>query len=137
MDVVSGRSLVDGTGEGPLMRLTHPISLWGGVDPVTGTIADPRHPQAGVSIASTVLFIPATVGSSSSSAIMLELIREGTAPAGVLVGAADAILAMGVVVARELGYPAVPVVEVAGEELEGLEDGAPVRVADGRIEATG
>ena len=122
-----GRVLVAGTGVGPLLRLRAPISFWGGVDPVAGTVADPRHPDHGRSLAGTVLWIPATVGSSSSSAIMLELLREGTAPAAVLLGRADAILALGAVVARELGYPRSPsVLESPLDGLEGLGEGAPL-----------
>ena len=127
---MTGRMLIGGTGSGPLLRLTRPISFWGGVDPVRGTIADPRHPEHGRSISGTVLWVPAAVGSSSSSAIMLELIREGTAPAAVLMGRADAILALGAVVASELGYTPIPVVEVDADALAGLESGDVVEVAD-------
>lgn len=132
MTTVTGRPLVPGTAEGPLLRLRAPISFWGGVDPVAGTIADPRHPDHGRSIAGTVLLVPAPIGSSSSSAIMLELLREGTAPAAVLLGRADAILALGVVVGRELGYAPIPILEVDAAALDGVADGTTVRVgADG------
>jgi len=127
--VVAGRVLVAGEGGGPLLRLDHAISFWGGVDPVTGTICDPRHPDFGASITGTVLAIPATVGSSSSSAIMLELLREGTAPAAILLARADAILALGVIVGRELGYNGIPIVEVPVEQLACLEQGAPALVS--------
>lgn len=128
---VTGRTLVAGEASGPLLRLTHPISFWGGVDPVAGTIVDPRHPQFHASIAGTVLLIPSAVGSSSSSAIMLELLREGTAPAAVLMGRADAILALGGIVGRELGYDPVPVVEVDPAAFDGVEDGVVLRVEAG------
>ena len=129
-----GRVLVSGDAVGPLFRLRAPISLWGGVDPVSGTIADPRHPDHGASIEGTVLAIPGAVGSSSSSAIMLELLREGTAPAAVLMARADAILALGVVVGAELGYPTCPVLEVDVDELSDVDDGTLLRVsAEGHI----
>ena len=65
---------------------------------------------------------------------MLELLREGTAPAAILMGKADAILALGGVVGRELGYSPIPIVEVPPAELERLPDGAPITVhADGRV----
>lgn len=132
---VRGRVLVAGEGEGPLLRLAAPISFWGGVDPVAGTIADPRHPDHGRSIAGTVLCVPSTVGSSSSSAIMLELLREGTAPAAVLLGQVDAILALGAVVARELGYAPVPILELDPLGISGLEEGTLLRVGtDGGVE---
>jgi len=128
VSVARARVLVAGTGEGPLMRLRAPISFWGGVDPVAGTVADPRHPDHGRSIAGAVLMVPATVGSSSSSAIMLELLREGTAPAAIVLGRADAILALGAVVGKELGYAPIPIVELAPEAMEGVADGATVRI---------
>ena len=127
--MVAGRVLVPGEGGGPLLRLDHAISFWGGVDPVAGTIADPRHPNYGASISGTVLAIPTAVGSSSSSAIMLELLREGTAPAAILLGKADAILSLGVIVGRELGYAGIPVLEVPVADLESLEQGALLHVS--------
>lgn len=121
--------LVPGSAEGPLLRLRAPISFWGGVDPVGGRVADPRHPDHGAALAGSVLLVPSAVGSSSSSAIMLELLRNRVAPAAVLMGRADAILALGVVVGRELGYPPIPVVEVAPEVLAAVAAGTRVRVA--------
>jgi predicted aconitase with swiveling domain len=133
MDVVTGRVLVDGVGGGPLLRLTAPISLWGGVDPIAGTIADPRHPQFGASIAGVVLAIPSAIGSSSSSAIMLELLREGTAPVAIVMGRADAILALGVIVARELGYDTIPVLELPLQGLGEVADGTRAQVRGARV----
>ena len=131
---IVGRPLVAGEAEGPLLRLTHPISFWGGVDPVSGEIVDPRHPEFGFSIAGTVLAIPSAVGSSSSSAIMLELLREKTAPAAILIGKADAILALGVVVGSELGYEPVPIIEVSPVRLLTLPDGERLTVRqDGSV----
>lgn len=128
MKVADARVLVAAMGEGPLMRLRAPISFWGGVDPVAGIIADPRHPDHGRSIAGVVLLVPATVGSSSSSAIMLELLRESTAPAAIVLGRADAILALGAVVGRELGYAPIPIVELSPEALGSVAEGATVRI---------
>lgn len=126
--VADARVLVAAAGVGPLLRLRAPISFWGGVDPVAGTVADPRHPDHGRSIAGTVLLVPAAVGSSSSSAIMLELLREGTAPAAIVLGRADAILALGAVVGRELGYAPISIVELSPEALGGVADGDIVRI---------
>ncbi|HVM80950.1 MAG TPA: DUF126 domain-containing protein [Stellaceae bacterium] len=130
--VLKGRILVAGSAEGPLLRLTAPLSFWGGIDPKTGRVSDPRHPQHGLSIAGTVLALPEPRGSSSSSAVMLELIARGLAPAALLLGEADAILALGIVVAGEMGYGTLPALEVA--ELERLPEGR-VRVStEGSIE---
>jgi uncharacterized protein len=125
-----GRVLIDGAGQGPLLRLVEPISFWGGVDPATARLTDKRHPQHGVSIAGTVLALAATRGSSSSSAIMLELLARGIAPAALLLGEPDAILALGVIVGREMGYQAIPVLAVPAAAQAVLPQGV-LRVAPG------
>ena len=130
MSRLSGEIILPGEASGPLLRLTAPISFWGGVDPATGSITDPRHPEHGRAIGGTVLAIERTIGSSSSSAIMLELLRNGQAPAALLLGAVDAILSLGVVVGREMDYPAIPVVAlgqavIASLPLEGQATIAP------------
>jgi len=83
--------------------LTAPISFWGGVDPRTGAIADARHPEFAQRISSRVLMIPATVGSSSAAAILLQLVHAGIAPAAIVLHEPDAILLLGLIVAREMG----------------------------------
>jgi predicted aconitase with swiveling domain len=98
--------LVPGSsGEGEALVLDAPISFWGGVDPKTGRIADVRHPQCGKSIAGRVLFLPGTIGSSSASAVLLELTHNGHAPAALVLHEPEAILLLGLVVAREMGWP--------------------------------
>ena len=86
------------------LALTAPISFWGGVDPQTSRIADPRHPEHGRTIAGTVLLVPETVGSSSAAAILLELVHGGRAPAAIVLHEPDAILLLGLIVAKEMGY---------------------------------
>jgi len=133
--VVKGRVLIEGAAEGPLLRLTAPLSFWGGVDPKTGTVSDPRHPQHGQGIAGTVLALAEPRGSSSSSAIMLELIARGIAPAALLLGEVDAILTLGIVVAREMGHPTLPALEVSAADLARLPERRLRVAADGTISA--
>jgi uncharacterized protein len=86
------------------LALTAPISFWGGVDPKSGRVADPRHPENGQVITGTVLFVPETVGSSSAAAILLELVHGKRAPAAIVLHEPDAILLLGLIVAKEMGY---------------------------------
>lgn len=128
---VAGRVLVAGEAEGPLLRLAEPLSFWGGVDPASGRITQPRHPDHGRCVAGTVLAMPRGIGSSSSSAVLLELIHHGCAPAALLMGEADAILALGVVVAREMGFGSIPVLEC---RVDALPAPARLRVTgEGRV----
>jgi uncharacterized protein len=84
--------------------LTAPISFWGGVDPKSSRISDVRHPQHGQEIKHRILFLPGTIGSSSASAVLLELVHRGIAPAAIIMRAPDAILLLGLIVAREMGW---------------------------------
>ncbi|MDQ6436172.1 DUF126 domain-containing protein [Mesorhizobium sp. LHD-90] len=98
--------LVPGTaGTGEALVLSAPISFWGGVDPASGRIADVRHPEHGATIAGKILFLPGTIGSSSASAVLLELVRNGHAPTAIVMHEPDAILLLGIIVAREMGWP--------------------------------
>jgi uncharacterized protein len=102
---VQAEILVAGeAGSGAALVLSAPISFWGGVDPKTGKIADVRHPERGQSIAGRVLFLPATIGSSSASAVLMELVHSGNAPAALVLHEPDAILLLGLIVAREMGW---------------------------------
>lgn len=133
--VVKGRVLIEGEGAGPLLRLMAPLSFWGGVDPKTGRVSDPRHPQHGACVAGTVLALAEPRGSSSSSAIMLELIARGIAPAALLLGEVDAILTLGIVVAREMGHATLPALAVAPDDLARLPEGRLSVTMDGTISA--
>jgi predicted aconitase with swiveling domain len=126
--------LLPGTAYGPLLRLGAPISFWGGVDPRTGRITDPRHPDHDRVIGGTILALPGTIGSSSSSAVMLELLAGGRAPAALLLAGPDAILTLGVVVGREMGYGAIPVLRLSAAAQARLPQGASLAIApDGAI----
>lgn len=104
-DAVRAGILVAGEpGTGPALVLSAPISFWGGVDPRTGTIVDVRHPEHGQPIGGRVLFLPGTIGSSSASAVLMELVHNGNAPAALVLHEPDAILLLGLIVAKEMGW---------------------------------
>jgi predicted aconitase with swiveling domain len=130
----SGRVLVAGEAAGAALVLPEALSLWGGLDPQSGEIIDRRHPCSGAIVSGRVLVLPAGRGSSSASSILLEAVRAKTAPAAILVAEADAILALGAVVARELYGNAPPVVQLGPDEYGRLRDGQWVVVQmDGMI----
>lgn len=116
-------------GVGEALVLTAPISFWGGVDPRNGLIVDVRHPQHGASIAGKVLFIPATVGSSTASTILLELVHRGLAPAAIVLDKPDAILLLGLVAAREMGWPTPVAVRFAKDNYKAYS-GQTVRIGE-------
>ncbi|TIO51573.1 MAG: DUF126 domain-containing protein [Mesorhizobium sp.] len=116
-------------GEGEALVLTAPISFWGGVDPKTGRIADVRHPQHRETVSGRVLFLPGTIGSSSASAVLLELVRNGRAPAALVLHEPDAILLLGLIVAREMGWET-PMAVRLGRDVFDTFRGTSVNVAE-------
>jgi predicted aconitase with swiveling domain len=126
------RTLVAGEAEGEALVLDEPLSFWGGVDPATGEIVDVHHPQRGANVGGRVLFMPAGRGSSSSSSVLAEAIRAGTAPAAIVLAEPDPILALGAIVARELYGVAMPIVVVSSHDAFAVHQPVLVRAhADG------
>jgi len=104
------RSLVGGTAVGDLLRLTEPLSLWGGLEPETGLIIDRNHPQLGQNVTGLIVAMPHGRGSSSSSSVLAEALRLGTGPAGFVLESPDSILVIGSLVAKLLYGSVCPIV---------------------------
>jgi len=134
-ETLRGRALLPGAGEGELVVLDEPLSFWGGLDPADGRVIDARHPQAGTVVAGKVLAMPSGRGSSSSSSVLAEAIRAGTAPVAILLGEPDAIVALGAAVAAELYDLRVPVAVLSPEAIRALPDGGLAEVEAGDREA--
>jgi len=125
MTRIAGRALV----------LDEGLSLWGGMNPATGELIDAHHPQRGTSLTGRIVVMPSGRGSSSSASILAEAVRAGTAPAAIVLGEPDLILAIGSAVAEELYGVTVPVVVVGSAVRAAIADGAEVRISpDGRLE---
>ena len=135
---VEGRALVGGTAAGPAVVLEAPLSLWGGMDPHTGRICDHHHPQLGAVLTGKMLAMPSGRGSSSSSSVLAEAIRLGTAPRAILLEEPDEILVLGALVAEYLYQRTCPIL-VLPETAHGIiPTGAHVTVSpSGRITITG
>jgi predicted aconitase with swiveling domain len=130
--LMAGELILGPAASGPLLRLTEPVSFWGGVDEKTGRIIDQHHPQFGVCMAGTAMLMGAARGSSSSSSTLLECVRLGTAPAMLLLTERDTILPVGVAAAWEIYGHGPSVVLLAGP-LD-AHDGERIRVDQlGRI----
>lgn len=125
-----------GEGEGEVLALTEPLSFWGGVDEETGVISDTHHPQHGASVAGRLLVMPGGRGSSSSSSVLAELIRAGVAPAAIVLGERDPIIALGAMVAEALYGRTVPVVVLDPADYARAATLAHARLRDDKLDAT-
>ncbi|WP_445680342.1 aconitase X swivel domain-containing protein [Radicibacter daui] len=107
---LNGATLAPGTATGSPFLLSEPLSFWGGFDSTAGTIIDRRHPQLGSYLTGRIMLMSAGRGSCSGSSVLAEAIRRGSAPAGIILLARDAIVTVGALVAAELYQRHCPVV---------------------------
>ncbi|MCL1593708.1 MAG: DUF126 domain-containing protein [Actinomycetia bacterium] len=127
--------LVPGQAQGIVVRLEEPLSFWGGFDPKTGAIIDHRHPQLGVSLTDHIVVMTRGRGSSSSTGVLAEAIRIGTAPAAIVLREPDLIIALGALVANDLYGTSCPVIVADDRTFAALRTGCTVDIAieDGAI----
>lgn len=128
--------LVPGSAAGRASVLTDPLSLWGGLDPDTGTVIDAHHPQRGSVIAGSVLVMPFGRGSSSSASILLEAVRLRTHPSAIVTAEADDILVLGAIVAKALYDITVPVVVLPRSAYDLIRTSDEVEIAEDRVTVT-
>lgn len=123
MRLIKGRALVSGEASGKVLASDEPISFWGGYDQHSGEIIDRRHPLSGKIAAGRVLAIPFSRGSSTTSAVLLEAIRAGTAPVGIITTGVDTFFALASIVADEMYAKPIPVIALEKEDFASLKDG--------------
>lgn len=134
-NVIQGRVLVAGEAAGLALWSDEPLSFWGGYDQNTGEIIDRRHPLSGKVGSNRVIAIPHTRGSSTTTAVLLESVRQGKAPAAIITTGVAAFLALASIVADELYGRNFPVVMIAEEEFGRIESGQWISInGDGVIE---
>lgn len=131
---MQGRAVVAGRATGEAVVSAQPISLWGGLDARTGEVIDRRHDCSGRIVTGRVFVFPWGKGSSTGSAILLESIRLGTAPAAIINCATDPIAALGSIIADELYGRCVPIVVLGEEDFRSLRDKDRLTIApDGAV----
>jgi len=132
--VIPGRPIVAGRASGAALVTDAPLSFWGGYDWKTGEIIDRRHMLSGASARGKILAVPFTRGSSTTTAVLLEAIRAGTAPAALVTTDVDFFFALASVVADELYAAPLPLVALGAGEYARLQTGDDVQVkTDGRL----
>lgn len=126
--VIETRILVAGDATGELLVASEPLSFWGGYSQTTGEIIDRRHPLSGRIAAGRILALPGSRGSSTTTAVLLEALRNGTAPAAILTVGVDNFLSLASIVADEMYGRAIPLAAVTPEDFARLQSGVPARL---------
>jgi hypothetical protein len=126
--VIRGKLLVAGESEGEALVTDEPLSFWGGYDQRTGEIIDRRHPLSGQIAAGRVLVVPASRGSSTTTAVLLEAVRLGKAPAAIVTRAVDHFFALASIVADEMYRKPIPIVALDEDDFASLQTGEWIQV---------
>lgn len=135
MDEISlrGRVIIPGEARGIALVSHEPLSFWGGYDWKTGEIIDRRHMLSGRVAKDKVLAVPFTRGSSTTTAVLLEAIRAGTAPAAILTTDTDFFFALASVVAEELYASPLPLVALAEEDFAKLKTDDDIQIKENGV----
>ena len=133
--ILKGTPIIPGKVSGALLVSSEPLSFWGGYDQETGQIIDQRHPLAGETAAGRILALPFTRGSSTTTAVLLEAIRAGTAPLAILTTSSDSFFALASIVADEMYHRPIPLFVIDRADFDRLISGQWLEISpDARIE---
>ena len=129
-----GKPVIAGNASGIALVSREPLSFWGGYDWKSGEITDRRHPLSGENAKGKVLVVPFTRGSSTTTAVLLEAIREGTAPIAIITTATDFFFALASVVAGELYEKSFPLIALSEADFGLLKTGDQIEITkDGNL----
>lgn len=136
--IIRGNPFIEGSATGLALVSQEPLSFWGGYDWKTGEIIDRRHPLSGAIAKGKILAIPFTRGSSTTTAVLLEAIRAGTAPNAIITTANDFFFALASIVADELYNSPLPLVAVTESDFAKLQTGDQIEIEEnGRVTVMG
>jgi len=129
-----GKIVIPGKAYGMTLVSREPLSFWGGYDWQTGEIIDRRHELSGANASGKILAVPFTRGSSTTTAVLLEAIRAGTAPAAIITTEVDFFFALASVVADELYSSPLPLIALQEKDFIQLKTGDEAHITeDGRL----
>jgi predicted aconitase with swiveling domain len=117
------RPLVAGRGRGKILSTQQNISFWGGIDPASGMIIDPRHELFDQPITSKVLAFPYGKGSAAAPLVLLELAKQGAAPAAIINIEIDPLLVAGPIISKHFYGTTIPVVALPRTAFDQLQTG--------------
>ena len=120
---IKARSISRGKASGEVLISEEAIGFLGGVDPESGDVIEKGHPLEGKNISGKVLVFPNGKGSTVGSYVMLQLAKNGKAPAAIINISAEPIIAVGAIISK------IPMVDQPGKDIyQILSDGQKIEV---------
>jgi predicted aconitase with swiveling domain len=97
---LKGRIISRGVAESDALKTNQPISFYGGVDPETSEILEKGHELQGKRIKGKILVFPTGKGSTVGSYTLYRLKKGGVAPAGIINGECETVVAVGAIISE-------------------------------------
>jgi predicted aconitase with swiveling domain len=123
MRQLHGRTIKAGFGKGIALVSPEPISFLGGIDPERGIVIEKGHPLEGQAISGRVLVFSTGKGSTVGSYTMYRLAKSNLAPAAIINGQSEAIVAVGAIISD------IPMIDLV--DITQIHTGGTVTVRDG------
>lgn len=133
------RTVFKGVAEAEALVTKQPLCIYDSLDPKSGLIVNRRHELYGKEVSGKILIFPYGIGSTTSSATILEASRCNKAPSAIINLETEPIIAVGAILAKKLYGRIIPIVDKPETNpIEMIETGDLVKVdADaGLIELT-
>jgi len=137
MGELKGRAVVKGSVKAPAMVSPQPFNLLASFSKALifrkkkGLVGDKNHPFQGRDIKGKILIIPQTVGSTTGGLVLVEILRRGIGPAGIICECADSLMASGGILAEVWCGIRMPIIDgIPMSELEKIPDNAIVEITE-------
>ncbi len=122
---LKGRIISRGVAESDALKTNQPISFYGGVDPETSEILEKGHELQGKRIKGKILVFPTGKGSTVGSYTLYRLKKGGVAPAGIINGECETVVAVGAIISE---IPCIDKIDISG-----IKTGDIVRIENGIV----
>lgn len=119
---IACKNVISKSVKAELVFSNEPISFVGGVNIETGTISDYRHPNYKESIKGKIFAFPYGKGSSGAGLMLMEMMRIGTAPAGIININTDPVILTGPLIQKHFYNEILPIVNLSKENYLKLEN---------------
>ncbi|KON32641.1 hypothetical protein AC477_02680 [miscellaneous Crenarchaeota group-1 archaeon SG8-32-1] len=120
---LKGRIISRGVVESDALKTNQPISFYGGVDPETSEILEKGHELQGKRIKGKILVFPTGKGSTVGSYTLYRLKKGGVAPAGIINGECETVVAVGAIISEIPCIDKIDISQIKTGDIVRIENG--------------
>ncbi|MGE5391407.1 MAG: aconitase X swivel domain-containing protein [Deltaproteobacteria bacterium] len=137
MAELKGRAVVKGSVKAPAMVASQPFNMLASFSKALifrkkkGLVGDKNHPFLGRDVKGKIMVIPQTVGSTTGGLVLVEILRRGIGPAGIVCECADSLMASGGILAEVWCNIKMPIIDgIPFSELQKIQDGSMIEMRE-------